>query len=164
MHIAFNPKDPNTFASACLDGTLKVWFISTISSTSSPQANFTLHAHEKGVNYPAEMDKTVKFWDFLSKGCVQIIEAHTNNVSFSVFHPSLPVITSGAEDGTVKVLEHDHTTNEVAVGYDDGSVVIKLGKGRPNLFCGLFWQIARGWARLPICFPRRSPMESGYDA
>jgi coatomer subunit beta' len=45
MAIAFNPKDSNTFASACLDRTVKVW------SLGSPTANFTLDAHDKGVNY-----------------------------------------------------------------------------------------------------------------
>jgi coatomer subunit beta' len=45
MNIAFNPKDSNTFASACLDRTVKVW------SLGSHTANFTLDAHEKGVNY-----------------------------------------------------------------------------------------------------------------
>lgn len=45
MNIAFNPKDSNTFASACLDRTVKVW------SLGSPTANFTLDAHDKGVNY-----------------------------------------------------------------------------------------------------------------
>ncbi|KAJ3758110.1 coatomer WD associated region-domain-containing protein [Lentinula raphanica] len=166
MNIAFNPKDTNTFASACLDRTVKIWSISTISSTSSPQANFTLDAHEKGVNYvdfypgndkpylvTCGDDKTVKVWDYLSKSCVQTMEGHTNNVSFSVFHPSLPVIISGAEDGTVKIWNANtyrientlsyalerawcvalhRTANEVAVGYDEGLVVIKLGKDEPN--------------------------------
>lgn len=45
MNIAFNPKDSNTFASACLDRTVKIW------SLGSPVANFTLDAHDKGVNY-----------------------------------------------------------------------------------------------------------------
>ena len=45
MNLAFNPKDSNTFASACLDRTVKVW------SLGSPTANFTLDAHDKGVNY-----------------------------------------------------------------------------------------------------------------
>lgn len=45
MNIAFNPKDSNTFASACLDRTVKVW------SLGSSTANFTLDAHDKGVNY-----------------------------------------------------------------------------------------------------------------
>jgi WD40 repeat protein len=45
MNIAFNPKDSNQFASACLDRTVKVW------SLGSNTANFTLEAHDKGVNY-----------------------------------------------------------------------------------------------------------------
>lgn len=45
MSLAFNPKDSNTFASACLDHTVKVW------SLGSPTPNFTLEAHDKGVNY-----------------------------------------------------------------------------------------------------------------
>jgi len=48
-------------------------------------------------------DKTVKVWDYLSKSCVQTMEGHTNNVSFAVFHPNLPIIVSGSEDGTVKI-------------------------------------------------------------
>ena len=35
------------------------------------------------------------------KSCVQTMEGHTNNlnVSFAVFHPNLPIIVSGSEDG-----------------------------------------------------------------
>ena len=44
MHVAFNPKDTNTFASASLDRTVKVW------SLGSPVPNFTLEGHERGVN------------------------------------------------------------------------------------------------------------------
>jgi coatomer subunit beta' len=50
--VVFNPKDNNTFASACLDRTVKVW------SLGSSHANYTLEGicimfisgHEKGVN------------------------------------------------------------------------------------------------------------------
>ena len=42
--MAFNPKDTNTFASASLDRTIKVW------SVGQPTPNFTLEGHEKGVN------------------------------------------------------------------------------------------------------------------
>ncbi|KAF8416722.1 WD40-repeat-containing domain protein, partial [Boletus edulis BED1] len=45
MTIAFNPKDANTFASACLDRTVKMW------SLGSGTPNFTMDAHDKGVNY-----------------------------------------------------------------------------------------------------------------
>ncbi|KAH9482103.1 Coatomer subunit beta' [Psilocybe cubensis] len=160
MNLVFNPKDPNTFASACLDRTVKMW------SLTSPTPNSTLDAHEKGVNYidfypgsdkpylvTCGDDKTVRVWDYLSKSCVQTMEGHTNNVSFAVFHPALPVVVSGSEDGTVKVwnsgtyrvestlsyalerawcvaLRKD--ANEVAVGFDDGVVVISLGRDEPT--------------------------------
>ncbi|KAF9074741.1 coatomer WD associated region-domain-containing protein [Rhodocollybia butyracea] len=167
MNIAFNPKDTNTFASSCLDRTVKIWSLSSISSpNSSPQANFTLEAHDKGVNYvefypgndkpylvTCGDDRTVKVWDYLSKSCVQTMEGHTNNLSFAVFHPSLPIIISGSEDGTVKIWNANtyrventlnyalerawcvalhRTANEVAVGFDEGIVVLKLGKDEPT--------------------------------
>ena len=154
MNITFNPKDANTFASACLDRTVKMW------SLGSANANFTMDAHDKGVNYvdfypgpdrpylvTTGDDKTIKVWDYLSKSCVQTMEGHTNNPSFAVFHPNLPIIISGSEDGTVKIwnsntyrLENTlsyalerawcvslrRDANEVAVGFDEGIVVIKV--------------------------------------
>ncbi|SMN19022.1 similar to Saccharomyces cerevisiae YGL137W SEC27 Essential beta'-coat protein of the COPI coatomer, involved in ER-to-Golgi and Golgi-to-ER transport [Maudiozyma saulgeensis] len=111
MCVTFNPKDPNTFASACLDRTVKVWSL----GQSTP--NFTLETkQEKGVNYvdyypspdkpyliTSSDDMTIKVWDYQTKSCVATLEGHMSNVSYAVFHPSLPVIISGSEDGTVKV-------------------------------------------------------------
>jgi coatomer subunit beta' len=45
MCVQFNPKDSNTFASASLDKTIKVWNL----GSSTP--NYTLEGHEKGVNW-----------------------------------------------------------------------------------------------------------------
>lgn len=89
----------------------------------------------------------VKIWDYHSKSCVQSLEGHTANVSFAIFHPSLPVIVSGSEDGAIKIW-HANTyrlentinyslerawcvasrkgSNDVALGFDDGLVVIKV--------------------------------------
>jgi coatomer subunit beta' len=71
MQIKFNPKDSNSFASASLDRSIKIWGLG------SPVAHYTLEGHERGVNcidyYPSgdkpyilsgADDRTVKIWDY----------------------------------------------------------------------------------------------------
>lgn len=159
MQVEFNPKDTNTFASASLDRTVKIWGLN------SPTPHFTLEGHERGVNclgyfrggdkpylVSGADDHLVKVWDYQTKKCVTTLEGHTNNVSAVCFHPSLPIILSGSEDMTVRIwhsityrLENTlnygmervwsiaflHGTNKVALGYDDGTVMIKLGQEEP---------------------------------
>ncbi|KAK8059189.1 coatomer WD associated region-domain-containing protein [Apiospora saccharicola] len=160
MGLAINPKDTNTFASACLDRTVKIW------SLGSSTANFTLEAHEaKGVNavdyYPhsdkpylltTSDDRTVKVWDYTTKSLIATLEGHTNNVSFAMYHPELPIIISGSEDGTIRIwhantyrfeqslnyglerawcVAYQKGKQGVAVGFDDGAVVVKLGREEP---------------------------------
>ncbi|CDI98753.1 Coatomer subunit beta [Echinococcus multilocularis] len=162
MQLMINPKDNNTFASASLDCTVKVW------SLGSPQANFTLEGHEKGVNcvdYHPSPDKpylasgsddhTVRIWDYQTKLCVQVLEGHVQNVTALAFHTELPVILTGSEDDTVRVWHSttyrlESTLNYglgrvwtvqcrgvggrqtvVGVGYDEGTVVIALGREHP---------------------------------
>jgi coatomer subunit beta' len=106
MQVNFNPKDSNTFASASLDRTIKIW------SVGSGTAHYTLEGHDKGVNcvdyyfggdkpylVSGADDKLVKVWDYQNKACVQTLEGHTNNVTVVCFHPELPIIISGSEDG-----------------------------------------------------------------
>ncbi len=160
MGLAINPKDTNTFASACLDRTVKIW------SLGSSTANFTLEAHEvKGVNhvdyYPrsdkpylltTSDDRTVKIWDYTTKSLIATLEGHTSNVSFACYHPELPVIISGSEDGTIKVwhantyrleqtlnyglerawcVSYQGGKQGVGIGFDDGAVVISMGRDEP---------------------------------
>lgn len=159
MMVRFNPKDPNYFASASLDRTIRVWGITT------PTPHYTLEGHAMGVNcvdyYPGgdrpylisgADDKTVKVWDFQTKTCVQTLPGHTANVSQTIFHPRLPLIITGSEDGTVRIW-HSVTfrlestlnyamdrcwaaactsrSNALALGFDEGLVVLKLGKESP---------------------------------
>ncbi|KAG8192455.1 hypothetical protein JTE90_017985 [Oedothorax gibbosus] len=161
MQIVVNPKDNNTFASASLDRTVKVWQL----GANSP--NFTLEGHEKGVNcvdyyhggdkpylISGADDRLVKIWDYQNKTCIQTLEGHAQNISAVTFHPELPIILTGSEDGTVRVwhantyrlestlnynLERVWTiaclkgSNSVALGYDEGSIIIKLGREEPAM-------------------------------
>ncbi|KAL5669502.1 hypothetical protein ACJX0J_021723, partial [Zea mays] len=103
--VNFNPKDINTFASGSLDRTTKIW------SLGSPDPNFTLDGHQKGVNcvdyftggdrpylITGSDDSTAKVWDYQTKSCVQTLEGHTHNISAICFHPELPIIITGSED------------------------------------------------------------------
>lgn len=162
MSISFNPKDANTFASACLDKTIKIW------SLGSKVPNFTLTAPEsKGFNYvdyyphgdkpyllTSSDDKTVKVWDYQTKSCIASLEGHISNVSFAVFHTELPLIISGSEDSTIKIwnsntyklektlnyrlerawcISTKKNSSLIAVGFDAGNVVFQLGDDKPLL-------------------------------
>lgn len=174
MGLAINPKDTNTFASACLDRTIKIWNIS------SGHPNFSIEAHEtKGVNhvdyYPGSDkpyllttsdDRTVKVWDYTTKALIATLEGHTSNVSFACYHPELPVIVSGSEDGTVKIWNSNTYRLEqslsyglerawcvssqrgkqgIAMGFDDGAVVVKMGREEPAVSMDSSGKIV--WAR-----------------
>ena len=162
MMVKINPRDTNTFASASLDRTIKVWGL----SASTP--HYSLEgpgAHDRGVNcldyYPGgdkpyllsgADDHTIKIWDYQTRACLQTLEGHSHNVSSVCFHPRLPLIVSASEDGTVRLwhsttyrpettlnygmerawtLAPTHDANKLAIGYDEGTIVLKLGNERP---------------------------------
>jgi len=84
MMVRINPRDTNTFASASLDKSIKVWGL----TAGTP--HFSLDgpgSHEKGVNcidyYPGgdkpyllsgADDRTIKIWDYQTKACLQTLE------------------------------------------------------------------------------------------
>ncbi|KAK9066084.1 hypothetical protein SSX86_015486 [Deinandra increscens subsp. villosa] len=159
MQVTINPKDTNTFASASLDRTVKIW------NLGSPDPNFTLDAHLKGVNcvdyftggdkpylISGSDDHTAKVWDYQTKTCVQTLEGHTHNVSAVCFHPELPIIITGSEDGTVRIwhsttyrlentlnygfervwsIGYIKSSRRIAIGYDEGTIMVKVGREEP---------------------------------
>jgi coatomer subunit beta' len=83
---------------------------------------------------------------------LQTLKGHTSNVSSVAFHPELPIILTGSEDGTVKIwhattyrletsisygMEHvwaigvTRGINAVAAGHDEGVVLINMGNEEP---------------------------------
>ena len=80
---------------------------------------------------------------------MQTLEGHRQNISCVAFHPELPIILSGSEDGTVRIW-HCNTyrlestlnygfercwtvgclkgSNNVALGYDEGTMMIKVNR------------------------------------
>ncbi|XP_028788950.1 coatomer subunit beta'-3-like [Neltuma alba] len=111
MQIALNPNDESSFASASLDGTIKIW------NLSSSAAKFTLEGHLKGVNcveyfsrngkqylLSGSDDYTAKVWDYHNtENVVQTLEGHKNNVTAICAHPEFPIIVTASEDNTVKI-------------------------------------------------------------
>ncbi|KAK7261842.1 hypothetical protein RIF29_28165 [Crotalaria pallida] len=144
MQVAFNPKDPDSFVSASLDGTLKIW------SLDSSAPNFTFDGHLKGVNsvdYFISNDKnyllsgsddyTAKVWDYHSRSCIQTLEGHGNNVTAVSAHPELPITLTASEDFTVKIWDavtyRLQTTLNFgfervwSIGYKKGSSLVAFG-------------------------------------
>jgi coatomer subunit beta' len=91
-------------------------------------------------------------WDYQTKACMQTLDGHGHNISCVAYHPELPVILSGSEDGTVKLwhattyrLENSLNygmervwsigvmkgSNSVALGFDEGVAVVKIGREEP---------------------------------
>ena len=159
MQIVINPKDNNVFASASLDRTIKVWSLGASHPNFTLEGHEKgvncidyCHSPDKPYIISGADDRLVKVWDYQTKTCVQTLESHAQNVSSVIFHPDLPIILTGSEDGTVKIwhlntyrlentlnygLERVWTisclkgSNTIGLGYDEGSVIVKLGHEEP---------------------------------
>lgn len=161
MQIVINPKDNNQFASASLDRTIKVWQLGSKTpnfTLEGHEKGVNCIDYYSGGDKPYLIsgadDHLVKIWDYQNKTCVQTLEGHAQNVTCVSFHPELPIILTGSEDGTVRVW-HSNTyrlentlnygmerawcicsqsgSNSVALGYDEGSIIIKLGREEPAM-------------------------------
>ncbi|KAL1874929.1 hypothetical protein VTK73DRAFT_10355 [Phialemonium thermophilum] len=160
MGLAINPKDPHIFATASLDRTVKIWNIGsphanfTLEAHEAKGVNYVdYYPHnDKPYILTTSDDRTVKVWDYTTKSLIATLEGHTNNVSFACYHPELPVIVSGSEDGTIRIwhantyrfeqslnyglerawcVAYQRGKQGIAVGFDDGAVVVKLGREEP---------------------------------
>ncbi|OAA64337.1 copi vesicle coat subunit [Niveomyces insectorum RCEF 264] len=162
MGLAINPKDTSLFASACLDRTVKVWSLGSSTANFTLEAHETkgvnyveYYPHsDRPYILTTSDDRTIKVWDLTTKSLQATLEGHTNNVSFAIYHPELPIIVSGSEDGTIKIwhsgtyrleqslnyglerawcVAYQKGKQGVGVGFDDGVVVIKMGREEPAI-------------------------------
>ncbi|KAL9264242.1 Coatomer subunit beta'-1-like protein [Drosera capensis] len=157
MQVVFDPENQTSFASASLDGSVKVW------NLEDPNSVVTLEGHAKGVNcvgyfinnntaylLSGSDDFTAKVWDLKSVSCIATLEGHTNNVVAVTARPEDGIIVTGSEDGTIrfwdinayKLLEKtlDHGlgrvwaleflkgSSQIAIGYDEGLFLGKVAK------------------------------------
>jgi len=160
MMLAINPKDLNTFASASLDKTIKVWSLTstgkanfTLQGHQSGVNCLDYFKGDKPYLISGGDDKLIKIWDYQTKQCIQTLEGHTNNISGVLFHPDIPIIVTTSEDASVKIW-HANTyrlemtlnynmervwyvdaakdgSNSLALAYDEGTVVVKIGSDEP---------------------------------
>lgn len=158
MDLTLNPKDTNAFASASLDKTIKIWTIGTNShfSLNGHEAGVNCvdycHMADKPYLVSGGDDCQVKIWDYLTKQCIFTFKNHEEDITSVSFHPELPLIFSCGEDGLVNIwnsatlkLEQSlkyglerawsvsclKESNYVAIGYDDATVVVKVGSENP---------------------------------
>lgn len=98
-------------------------------------------------------DGHVKVWDYQTKQCLFTFDqGHTDNVSAVSFHPDLPIILSAGEDSVINIwnavtfkletflnyglqrvwaIHALPDSNYVAFGFDEATMVIKIGKEAP---------------------------------
>eukprot|EP00762_Andalucia_godoyi_P006629 ANDGO_05016.mRNA.1 Coatomer subunit beta'-1 len=159
MQVTLNPKDPSTFATASLDRTIKVWGIGTTrpyQTLEGHEKGVNCVEYYPGSDKPYLVsggdDRQVRVWDYQAKSCVQTLDAHSHNVTFVSFHHDLPIIISGSEDGSVKIwnsqtyrlektldyalerawcLSMFRSSRKIAIGFDEGSVILRLAKQVP---------------------------------
>lgn len=97
MCAQFHPKE-DLVVSASLDQTVRVWDISGLRKKSSAPTR-TFPTHEE-LNRQMQVDAFAANSDVLVKF---VLEGHERGVNWASFHPTLPLIVSGADDRQIKL-------------------------------------------------------------
>ncbi|XP_042451740.1 coatomer subunit alpha-1-like [Zingiber officinale] len=97
MCASFHPKE-ELVVSASLDQTIRVWDISALRKKVAP-ADDLLRLGQMNTDLFGGIDAVVKY----------VLEGHDRGVNWASFHPSLPLIVSGADDRQVKIWRMNDT-------------------------------------------------------
>lgn len=92
MCASFHPKE-DLVVSASLDQTVRVWDIGALRKKTVSPADDILRLSQMNTDLFGGVDAVVKY----------VLEGHDRGVNWASFHPSLPLIVSGADDRQVKL-------------------------------------------------------------
>eukprot|EP00252_Welwitschia_mirabilis_P021041 TRINITY_DN5284_c0_g1_i1.p1 TRINITY_DN5284_c0_g1~~TRINITY_DN5284_c0_g1_i1.p1 ORF type:complete len:1221 (-),score=281.99 TRINITY_DN5284_c0_g1_i1:440-4102(-) len=98
MCASFHPKE-DLVVSASLDQTVRVWDIGALRKKTVSPADDILRLSQMNTDLFGGGDAVVKY----------VLEGHDRGVNWAAFHPSLPLIVSGADDRQVKLWRMNDT-------------------------------------------------------
>ncbi|XP_057525773.1 coatomer subunit alpha-1-like [Amaranthus tricolor] len=98
MCASFHPKE-DLVVSASLDQTVRVWDIGALRKKSASPADDMLRLSQMNTDLFGGVDAVVKY----------VLEGHDRGVNWAAFHPTLPLIVSGADDRQVKLWRMNDT-------------------------------------------------------
>ncbi|XP_010263850.1 PREDICTED: coatomer subunit alpha-1 [Nelumbo nucifera] len=98
MCATFHPKE-DLVVSASLDQTVRVWDIGALRKKTVSPADDILRLSQMNTDLFGGVDAVVKY----------VLEGHDRGVNWAAFHPSLPLIVSGADDRQVKLWRMNDT-------------------------------------------------------
>ncbi|ONI11196.1 hypothetical protein PRUPE_4G091800 [Prunus persica] len=98
MCALFHPKE-DLVVSASLDQTVRVWDIGALRKKTVAPADDILRLSQMNADFFGGVDAVVKY----------VLEGHDRGVNWASFHPTLPLIVSGADDRQVKLWRMNDT-------------------------------------------------------
>uniref|UniRef100_A0A0E0KI52 Coatomer subunit alpha n=1 Tax=Oryza punctata TaxID=4537 RepID=A0A0E0KI52_ORYPU len=98
MCASFHPKE-DLVVSASLDQTVRVWDIGALRKKTVSPADDILRLTQMNTDLFGGVDAVVKY----------VLEGHDRGVNWASFHPTLPLIVSGADDRQVKLWRMNDT-------------------------------------------------------